>query len=56
MNSIEDLLRQTFADFTRAGKQTCALFTHSQTGALGLYEKAGMTVTMSSTHLRRPLT
>jgi mycothiol synthase len=49
------LLRQAFADFTRSGKRTCVLFTHSRTGALALYEKAGMTVTMSSTHLRRPL-
>lgn len=49
------LLQQAFADFTRAGKQRCALFTHSATGALALYEKAGMTVTMSSTHLRRSL-
>jgi ribosomal protein S18 acetylase RimI-like enzyme len=51
----EALLRQAFADFARAGKQSCTLFTHSATGALALYEKAGMTVTMSSTHLRRPL-
>jgi mycothiol synthase len=49
------LLRQAFADFAGVGKRTCSLFTHSATGALALYEKAGMSVTMSATHLRRRL-
>jgi ribosomal protein S18 acetylase RimI-like enzyme len=50
------LLRQAFASFARVGKRTCALWTHSETGALGLYERAGMTVRHSSTHVRKPLT
>jgi len=49
------LLREAFAGFARAGKQTCSLFTHSETGALSLYEKAGMTVAHSATHVRKAL-
>ncbi len=51
----QSLLRAVFDAFSRAGKSTCALFTHSETGALSLYEKAGMTVTHSATHVRKPL-
>jgi mycothiol synthase len=50
------LLRQAFAGFARSGKQTCTLWTHSRTGALNLYERAGMTVRHSATHVRKPLT
>ena len=51
----QTLLRQAFTDFAAAGKRTCALFTHSGTGALDLYTKAGMKVIQSSTHVRRTL-
>ncbi|MFE9430925.1 GNAT family N-acetyltransferase [Streptomyces sp. NPDC006640] len=43
------LLREAFRAFHRRGKQTCALWTHSETGALSLYERIGMTVQRSST-------
>ncbi len=43
------LLRHTFAAFHRMGRPVCALWTHSGTGALALYEKVGMTVRRSST-------
>ena len=49
------LLRQAFGDFARAGKRSCALATHSGTGALSVYEKAGMRVTHSATHVRKKL-
>ena len=51
----QTLLRNAFAGFAGAGKQTCVLWTHSKTGALGLYQRAGMTVRHSATHLRKPL-
>ncbi|MEU5251994.1 GNAT family N-acetyltransferase [Streptomyces longwoodensis] len=43
------LLRHTFRAFHRTGVHTCTLWTHSDTGALGLYLRAGMTVRQSST-------
>lgn len=43
------LLRRTFRDFHRRGRPTCTLWTHSDTGALSLYERIGMTVRRSST-------
>jgi mycothiol synthase len=46
------LLRRTFRDFHRAGRKTCTLWTHSDTGALSLYERIGMTVRRSSTVYR----
>ena len=49
------LLREAFHGFAAAGKQTCVLFTHSETGALSLYEKAGMAVSHSATHVRKAL-
>ena len=49
------LLRQAFGDFARAGKRSCGLVTHSGTGARGVYEKVGMRVTHSATHVRRKL-
>lgn len=43
------LLRETFRGFHRSGRRVCTLWTHSRTGALSLYERAGMTVRHSST-------
>ncbi|MER6441936.1 GNAT family N-acetyltransferase [Streptomyces sp. NPDC001185] len=43
------LLREAFRTFYRQGKGTCTLSTHSDTGALSLYERIGMTVRCSST-------
>ncbi|MEW2625346.1 GNAT family N-acetyltransferase [Streptomyces sp. NPDC048106] len=43
------LLRQTFRAFYLRGKRSCTLWTHSDTGALPLYERLGMTVRRSST-------
>lgn len=42
------LLRYTFRNFHRHGRRTCTLWTHSDTGALSLYERVGMTVRRSS--------
>jgi ribosomal protein S18 acetylase RimI-like enzyme len=49
------LLRHTFRAFHRAGVHSCTLWTHSDTGALGLYLRAGMTVRHSSTVYRKEL-
>ncbi|WP_159477864.1 GNAT family N-acetyltransferase [Streptomyces caniferus] len=46
------LLRHTFLAFYRAGRRSCTLWTHSDTGALDLYLKVGMTVRHSSTVFR----
>lgn len=43
------LLRHSFLAFHRAGRRSCTLWTHSGTGALGLYERVGMTVRRSAT-------
>ncbi|MER6329485.1 GNAT family N-acetyltransferase [Streptomyces sp. NPDC001034] len=43
------LLREAFRAFYRQGKRGCTLWTHSDTGALPLYERIGMTVRRSST-------
>ncbi|HEU4947107.1 MAG TPA: GNAT family N-acetyltransferase [Kribbella sp.] len=43
------LLRHAFRAFYRQGRRTCTLWTHSDTGALALYERVGMTVRRSST-------
>jgi len=43
------LLREAFRTFHTHGKRTCTLWTHSDTGALSLYERIGMTVRRSST-------
>ncbi|MGW7729975.1 GNAT family N-acetyltransferase [Streptomyces canus] len=50
------LLREAFRTFYRQGKQTCTLWTHSDTGALSLYERIGMTVQRSSTVYGKALT
>ncbi len=43
------LLRHAFRDFYRQGRRSCELWTHSETGALPLYQRVGMTVRHSST-------
>ncbi|OIK28283.1 GNAT family N-acetyltransferase [Streptomyces malaysiense] len=43
------LLQEAFRAFYRQGKRSCVLWTHSDTGALPLYERIGMTVRRSST-------
>ncbi|MCS0603131.1 GNAT family N-acetyltransferase [Streptomyces sp. LP11] len=43
------LLRHAFRTFHRQGRSACALWTHTDTGALALYERVGMTVRHSST-------
>ncbi|AVV44566.1 GNAT family N-acetyltransferase [Streptomyces sp. ID05-04B] len=43
------LLREAFRAFYVRGMRTCTLWTHSDTGALSLYERIGMTVRRSST-------
>ncbi|WKE67861.1 GNAT family N-acetyltransferase [Streptomyces sp. WP-1] len=43
------LLQEAFRAFYLQGKRSCVLWTHSDTGALGLYERLGMTVRRSST-------
>lgn len=50
------LLRHAFRDFYRQGRRTCTLWTHSETGALSLYERVGMTVRCSSTVYSKALT
>ncbi|MFG2843017.1 GNAT family N-acetyltransferase [Kitasatospora sp. NPDC048296] len=42
------LLRESFRAFYRQGHRTCTLWTHSETGALSLYQRVGMTVRRSS--------
>ena len=49
------LLRYTFREFHRQGKRCCTVWTHSDTGALGLYERVGMTVRRSSTFYAKKL-
>jgi mycothiol synthase len=43
------LLGHAFRAFYRQGRRTSTLWTHSDTGALSLYERVGMTVRRSST-------
>lgn len=43
------LLQDTFRGFHRNGRRSCALWTHSRTGALTLYERVGMSVARSTT-------
>ncbi|MEU6809308.1 GNAT family N-acetyltransferase [Streptomyces sp. NPDC046831] len=50
------LLRETFRAFHQKGKRGCTLWTHSDTGALALYERIGMTVRRSSTVYCKALT
>ncbi|WP_328389844.1 GNAT family N-acetyltransferase [Streptomyces sp. NBC_00400] len=49
------LLRHTFRGFHRAGRRCCTLWTHSDTGALDLYQRVGMTIRHSSTVFRKDL-
>ncbi|GIG61585.1 hypothetical protein Lfu02_59570 [Longispora fulva] len=49
------LLRHAFRDVYRSGRRTCTLWTHSDTGALPLYERVGMSVRRSSTVHSLPL-
>ncbi|MFI5938460.1 GNAT family N-acetyltransferase [Actinoplanes sp. NPDC051494] len=49
------LLRRAFRDFHRAGRRSCTLWTHSDTGALPLYQRVGMSVRHSSTVYRKAL-
>ncbi|NRQ34970.1 GNAT family N-acetyltransferase [Nonomuraea sp. NN258] len=50
------LLRTAFHALHQGGRRGCTLWTHSDTGALSLYERAGMTVRSSSTVYGKPLT
>ncbi|SEG90164.1 Acetyltransferase (GNAT) family protein [Actinacidiphila yanglinensis] len=50
------LLREVFRAFHRRGRTGCTLWTHSETGALSLYEHVGMTVRRSSSVYARALT
>ncbi|WP_030669869.1 GNAT family N-acetyltransferase [Streptomyces cellulosae] len=49
------LMRHAFRAFHRQGRRTCTLATHSDTGALSLYLRVGMTVRRSSTVYRKSL-
>lgn len=49
------LLRHTFRAFHRSGLRCCTLWTHSDTGALDLYLRVGMTVRHSSTVFAKDL-
>ncbi|WP_306319917.1 MULTISPECIES: GNAT family N-acetyltransferase [unclassified Streptomyces] len=49
------LLRHAFRAFHHAGHRSCTLWTHSDTGALDLYLRVGMTVRHSSTVFRKGL-
>jgi mycothiol synthase len=49
------LLRHAFRAFHHRGRRSCILWTHSATGALPLYERAGMTVRRSSTVYKKQL-
>ncbi|MGY4766675.1 GNAT family N-acetyltransferase [Kribbella sp. CWNU-51] len=46
------MLDDTCAEFHRLGRRTCILWTHSGTGALGMYEHLGMRVRRSTTVYR----
>ncbi|MEU0413219.1 GNAT family N-acetyltransferase [Streptomyces griseorubiginosus] len=50
------LLQESFRAFYRQGKRGCTLWTHSDTGALSLYERLGMTVRRTSTVYSKTLT
>jgi mycothiol synthase len=50
------LLHEAFRVFHRRGRTACTLATHSETGALSLYKRLGMTVRHSSTVCVRALT
>ncbi len=50
------LLQESFRAFHRQGKRGCTLWTHSDTGALPLYERIGMTVRRTATVYSKTLT
>ncbi|WP_438489106.1 GNAT family N-acetyltransferase [Streptomyces sp. S186] len=50
------MLRHAFRACHRRGRRACTLWTHSDTGALDLYLRVGMTVGRSSTVFRKDLT
>ncbi|MFF7456324.1 GNAT family N-acetyltransferase [Kitasatospora sp. NPDC008115] len=50
------LLRASFQASYRQGRRTCTLWTHSETGALSLYQRVGMTVRHSSAVYGKALT
>jgi mycothiol synthase len=50
------LLRRAFLEFRRKGRAVCTLSTDSRTGALALYEKAGMRIRRSYTAYVKDLT
>ncbi|WP_328321572.1 GNAT family N-acetyltransferase [Streptomyces sp. NBC_00388] len=43
------LLEESFRGFLQRGRSTCTLWTHSETGALSLYQRMGMRVRQTST-------
>jgi ribosomal protein S18 acetylase RimI-like enzyme len=49
------LLRQAFHDIYRHGRRGCHVWTHSDTGALGFYQRAGMTIAQSGAHYSKQL-
>ncbi|QNP68599.1 GNAT family N-acetyltransferase [Streptomyces roseirectus] len=49
------LLLDSFRTFQRQGRRGCVLWTHSDTGALALYERVGMAVRRGSTVLSKTL-
>ncbi|MFJ3794202.1 GNAT family N-acetyltransferase [Kitasatospora sp. NPDC090091] len=49
------LLRHAFRAFQQQGRRSCTLWTHSDTGALALYLRVGMTIRHSSTVHRKSL-
>ncbi|MGY0234408.1 GNAT family N-acetyltransferase [Longispora urticae] len=50
------LLQDTFRAFHLNGRHSCALWTHSRTGALTLYERVGMSVARTTTVYAKALT
>lgn len=48
-------LRHSFRAFHQTGRRFCTLWTYSDTGALDLYLRVGMTVRHGSTVLRKDL-
>jgi GNAT superfamily N-acetyltransferase len=49
------LLLRAFGDFYARGERACGISTDSRTGAMGLYERVGMSVRRSYTRFTKPL-
>jgi ribosomal protein S18 acetylase RimI-like enzyme len=49
------LLRQAFHDIYRHGRCSCQVWTHSDTGAFGFYQRSGMSVARSGSHYSKQL-